>query len=185
MKKKSCNRCLKEKPIFAKGLCKTCDIVENPQKYLIGKKPNKEKKVTTKKKKTETVTSLKKKLDTYFSLYIRLRYADENLMVTCFTSGKVMKYTESQAGHYVSRKHLSTRWNETNVQVQSVAENMFNQGNGPMFAIKLDDKFGHGTARSMVELSLIPFKQGIDWYREQVAYYKEQTEILKAKLNIE
>jgi hypothetical protein len=37
----------------------------------------------------------------------------------------------------------------------------------------------------MVELSLIPFKQGIDWYREQVAYYKEQTETLKAKLNIE
>ena len=77
MKKKSCNRCLKEKPIYAKGLCKTCDIVENPQKYLIGKKPNKEKKVTTKKKKTETVTSLKKKLDTYFSLFIVIFEVDE------------------------------------------------------------------------------------------------------------
>jgi hypothetical protein len=181
MKKKSCKRCLKEKPIFARGLCKSCDIVENPQKYLISKKSTKVTKTT---KKKESVTILKKKLDTYFSLYIRLRDADENLMVTCFTSGKVMKYTEAHAGHYVSRKHLSTRWNETNVQVQSVAENMFNQGNAPMFAIKLDDKFGQGTARNMVELSLIPFKQGIDWYREQVAYYKEQTEILKVKLNI-
>jgi hypothetical protein len=179
MKQKVCSRCEKPKRIWARGLCKSCDIAINPKKYMI------EKKKVERKKKAESVNTLKKKLDNIFSLYIRLRNSDENGTVECFTSGELMHYKKSHAGHYVSRRHLSTRWDETNVQVQSVKENIFNQGNAPMFAVKLDEQFGSGTAKSLVEKSLISFKEGKDWYIEKIGYYTEIVGNLKSKLNEE
>jgi Fe-S cluster biogenesis protein NfuA len=53
---KVCKRCEKEKRIWSRGLCKSCDIVTNPQKYMIERKK-------VEKKKTESVTQLKKKLE--------------------------------------------------------------------------------------------------------------------------
>lgn len=177
MKQKVCSRCEKPKRIWARGLCKSCDIVANPKKYMI------EKKRVERKKKSESISVLKKKLDTIFSLYIRLRNADSNGMVECFTSKEVMHYKKAHAGHYVSRRHLSTRWDETNVQVQSVKENIYNQGNAPMFAIVLDEKFGNGTAKSLVEKSMISFKEGKDWYIDKIAYYTKIVDSLKNNIN--
>src|SRR4051812_13988495 len=95
--------------------------------------------------KIKGIPDLVKELDTIFSTYIRLREADENGMVKCFTSGKIMHYKKSQAGHFISRRHYATRWDEKNVQVQSVHENIFNQGNAPVFGKRLDEKYGAGT----------------------------------------
>jgi hypothetical protein len=96
-----------------------------------------------------------------------------------------MHYKKSHAGHYVSRRHLSTRWDETNVQVQSVAENRYNQGNAPVFAINLDDKYGEGTSKNLVLKSKEEFKPTKDWYIEKINYYKEIVGNLKSKLNEE
>ena len=50
---------------------------------------------------------VKKKLDTIFSQYIRLKDADHNGDVTCFTCGKVSHYKSGmQCGHFQSRKTL-------------------------------------------------------------------------------
>lgn len=174
---KICKRCEKEKRIWARGMCKSCDIVTNPSKYMI------ERKKAEKKKKAESVTILKKKLDAVFSLYIRLRNADENGTVECFTSGQLMHYKKAHAGHYISRRHLSTRWDETNVQVQSVKENIFNQGNAPVFAIRLDEVYGQGTAKSLVEKSLINFKESKDWYSSQIEHYTKIVNTLKSQIN--
>ena len=43
-----------------------------------------------------STTILKKKADAIFSTYIRLKYADENLDVQCFTCDKVMPYKKIQ-----------------------------------------------------------------------------------------
>lgn len=93
------------------------------------------------KKKVKTKKGLIKELDTVFSLYIRQRYAKDGI-VFCFTSGKPMKWKDSHAGHFISRRHYATRWDELNVQVQSVSENLYNQGNSPVFAKKLAEKYG-------------------------------------------
>ena len=58
-----------------------------------------------------------KKLDTVFSQYIRLRYAD-NYIVECYTCGIKNHYKKMHCGHFMSRKHYSTRWDELNCQVQ-------------------------------------------------------------------
>ena len=70
-----------------------------------------------KKPKKPTRTSIVKKLDTVFSIYIRRRYA-VNDIAKCVTCGKQDHWKSLQCGHFMSRKHLSTRWNEDNCQVQ-------------------------------------------------------------------
>ena len=73
-------------------------------------------------------SKLVKKLDTVFSKYIRISSADKNGYCTCVTCGVVKHWKEIQAGHFMSRKHYSTRWDERNVASQCVSCNMFKQG---------------------------------------------------------
>jgi len=80
--------------------------------------------------------TLVKKLDTVFSEYIRRRYA-KNDITECITCGKQDHWKKLQAGHFMSRKYYSTRWNEENVQVQCVACNVYRYGEQYKFGIYL------------------------------------------------
>ena len=75
--------------------------------------------------KVKTLSKLKKELDKWFSLYIRLRYASVDGIVECWTCGKTQHYKRMHAGHFMSRRHHATRWNEENVQVQCPGCNLF------------------------------------------------------------
>ena len=89
---------------------------------------------------------LVKKLDNIFSLYIRLRNAN-NKIVECFTCGKKAHYKDNmQCGHFQGRRHYSTRWNITNCQVQCKSCNVFRYGEQHIFGNKLDAIYGVGTA---------------------------------------
>lgn len=134
--------------------------------------------------KEKTLKQYQKELDKIFSIFIRLRNADANGMVQCFTSGKIMHWRESQAGHFVSRRHLATRWDEINVQVQSVKENVFNQGNAPEFSKRLAEKYG----QKAVDLLLIKkhnkCKMGKFEYQILISDYKKKVEGLKKYLKV-
>ena len=73
------------------------------------------------------------KLDSIFSQYIRLRYS-KNEIATCVTCGKQDHWKKLQAGHFVSRKHYATRWDEDNVQVQCSGCNVFRYGEQYLFS---------------------------------------------------
>lgn len=165
MKKKSCKRCLKEKPIFAKGLCKSCDIIENPQKYLIGKKPNKEKKP---KESKETITSLKKKLDTVFSIYSRNFYSDSSGNTECYTCGKYGTVKTMQCGHFHSRSHLSVRWDLDNVRNQCAGCNVFKHGNYIVYTMKLYNEIGPFEFMALEQKKNKEFKVTKDWLLEKI-----------------
>ena len=75
-------------------------------------------------------------LDKVFSEYIRRRYA-KNDIAECVTCGKQDHWKNLQAGHFISRKHYATRWNEENVQVQCVACNVYRYGEQYRFGIYL------------------------------------------------
>lgn len=77
-----------------------------------------------------------KKLDTVFSEYIRRRYA-KNDIAECVTCGKQDHWKKLQAGHFMSRKHYSTRWDEDNVQVQCSSCNVFRYGEQYKFSLYL------------------------------------------------
>ena len=95
-----------------------------------------------------TRTKLVKKLDTIFSQYIRQKNAVDEI-ATCFTCGKQDHWKKLQNGHFQSRRHYSTRWDETNCQVQCSGCNVFKYGEQFMFGQNLDNKFGQGTARRL------------------------------------
>ena len=95
-----------------------------------------------------TRSKLVKQLDTIFSTYIR-RKNSVNDIATCFTCGKEDHYKKLQNGHFQSRRHYSTRWDETNCQVQCAGCNVFKFGEQFIFSQNLDIKFGEGTARRL------------------------------------
>lgn len=133
----------------------------------------------------KTISKLKKELDKWFSLYIRLRESEEGL-VQCFTCNKVSHYKSGmQNGHFQSRKHLATRWDEENCQVQCVGCNMFKAGEQYKFSIALDAKYGEGTAEELEFLARTIMKVSRIDYEEKIGYYKELVEKLKKEKGIE
>lgn len=115
-----------------------------------------------------TISKLKSKLDKLFSLYIRQRNKDFDEFVSCFTCGVKKHWKQMHAGHFQSRKHLTTRWDEVNVQVQCPKCNLFNQGEQYKFGLYLDQKYGEGTsdelhqrAMTIVKLSRTDYEEAI------------------------
>jgi hypothetical protein len=93
-------------------------------------------------------SKLIKKLDTVFSLYIRQRYSI-NEISKCFTCGKEDHYKKLQCGHFQSRRHYSTRWDEINCQVQCAGCNVFKYGEQFIFGKNLNSEFGEGTSEAL------------------------------------
>src|SRR6266481_3775812 len=101
--------------------------------YLILRNP------LPRKKKVKTVSQLKKEADKVYSLHIRLKYADDNGMVSCYTCGKRNNYKEGmQCGHFISRSHLILRYDDRNCRVQCSGCNMWGKGKIPEFGNKLE-----------------------------------------------
>tara|TARA_R110000751_G_scaffold6833_1_gene28811 strand:- start:402 stop:791 length:390 start_codon:yes stop_codon:yes gene_type:complete len=95
-----------------------------------------------------TRSKLVKKLDTIFSQYIRKKNSIDEI-ATCFTCDKQDHWKKLQNGHFQSRRHYSTRWDEINCQVQCAGCNVFKYGEQFIFSQRLDQKFGEGTSRRL------------------------------------
>ena len=131
----------------------------------------------------KTLSKLKKELDKWFSLYIRLRNASKDGIVECWTCGKTAHYKKMHAGHFMSRKHHATRWNEDNVQVQCPKCNLFGQGEQYTFGKLLDVRVDDGTADKLKELSKTVVKFMRCDYEELIKKYKEKVNVIKADLS--
>ena len=115
------------------------------------------------------INNLVKKLDHEFSIYIRNR--DNHI---CFTCGKQLEKSESQCGHYQSRVHKNTRWDEDNCRCQCVSCNVFKKGNYPKFSLNLVKKHGIGILEDLELRARQPFKLSRSWLSEQIEYYKNK-----------
>ena len=134
----------------------------------------------------KTISKLKKELDKWFSLYIRIREANEYGMVQCFTCGVVRGYKDGmQNGHFQSRKHLATRFSEDgNCEVQCLKCNIFDSGQQYLFSLRLDEKYGEGRAEELEQLARTTLKISRVEYEEQITYYKNLVENLKEEKGI-
>ena len=130
---------------------------------------------------TSMISKLKKKLDTIFSLYIRLRYADINGYAECYTCGVRKHYKELQCGHFQSRKHLATRFDETNCQTQCPSCNVFKYGE--------QYKFGQRLGKEVAESLLAKTRERVKFtrsdYAEMISYYKKLVDNLKKDKGID
>jgi hypothetical protein len=133
---------------------------------------------TLKKKKSPTRSQLVKKLDKVFSQYIRLRTADEFGNVTCVTSGLRGHWKTMQAGHFYTRGRYPTRWDETNVHVQSVQSNIFLKGDYINYTRFMIDKYGREYVDELEIKSKSTSKISTPQLKEMIAVYEQKVSTL-------
>lgn len=98
------------------------------------------------KTKTQTVSSLKKKAWLIFSTFIKER---DNW--TCFTCGKYEKGKNMHGGHFISRRHNATLFDERNVHAQCAGCNMFRNGEPHIYAQNLIRLHGYEWLDKLIE----------------------------------
>jgi hypothetical protein len=121
--------------------------------------------------KKPTRKTLITKLDKVFSEYIRRRYA-KNDIATCVTCGKKDHWKKLQAGHFMSRKHYATRWDEQNVEVQCSACNVFRYGEQYLFAKYLGTEKADmllAKSRETVKFPDWEIQEMIDLYKTKIS----------------
>jgi hypothetical protein len=110
------------------------------------------------------------KLDKVFAEYIRLR---DPWCVTCKHVGKHTR--TAHAGHFISRGHEGTRFDETNVHGQCETCNSFNRGNLEIYYDFMITIYGYHHV-----VCLEAKQDEYQGYRD--FWYKEQIEIYQAKI---
>ena len=134
----------------------------------------------------KSISKLKKELDKVFSLFIRLREADNLGNVICCTCGVKKHYKNGMHnGHFQSRSWLATRFDEENCQVQCAACNIFRQGEQYKFSNYLDNKYGQGTAEELETISRRKVKFSRADYEDKISYYKTIVKNLKKEKGID
>ena len=123
------------------------------------------------------------KLDRIFSEYIRKRDADKKGFVRCITSNKKYHYTEVDAGHFISRKEMATRWHEDNVWSQSRFHNRFKYGLQYEYSLALEKK-KKGLPKHLYNLSKKTVKYSIADLQDMIDKYKNKLDIENKRLSL-
>ena len=111
--------------------------------------------------KNKTIRELKKDAWKIFSKWIRKR---DNYV--CFTCGKKgdKSMRGMHAGHFISRRHNATLFNEKNVNSQCMYCNMYDYGASGKYAQNLIKKYGVGIIDELVAES----KKIKKWTKEEL-----------------
>ena len=121
-------------------------------------------------KKKLTRSKLVKKLDNIFSQYIRLSNS-VNDIAECVTCNKKDHWKKMQCGHFQSRKHYSTRWDERNVAVQCSGCNVFRYGEQFKFSLYLGGKLSEELlqkSRETVKFADVDLIEMADYYSNKL-----------------
>jgi len=121
--------------------------------------------------------TLVKNLDTVFSEYIRLKNANKQGYCTCVTCGKSGYWEKDgiHAGHFMSRKHFSTRWDETNVYPQCHYCNTYQYGEQYKYSLFL----GKEQSEKLLNKSRNIVKFTDKELKEMILLYKKIVNALK------
>lgn len=136
-------------------------------------------KFTQKKPKKTDRQKLIRKLDDVFSQFIRLRDSDNNGVCKCITCGQFDHWQSCDAGHFITRDNMATRWDEENVHAQCQKCNRFLSGKQFEHGLAVDKRHGPGTASKL----LVKSKGVCNWQdfeiEKMASYYREQVKELK------
>jgi hypothetical protein len=147
---KPCKTCRAAPRQFHSPRCKKCEDARLRAK----KKAAEERAKLRRKAHKERPAALVKKLDAAFSKFIRERDKGK----PCVTCGKPWEPT-FQCGHFLSRRHMATRWHKENAHGQCPGCNMFEGGRQFEHGLAVDALHGQGKAQELLMLSRQPFKR--------------------------
>ena len=151
--KKTCKQCAND-PAHRRKLCLKC-IQKNEREKIKQKKEKVKLKVVSNKikllhKKRFSRSNLTKEADRVYSLYIRSRDISKPC-ITCWAHWQ----ENFQCWHFLSRRHLSTRWEEKNWHWQCPKCNLWGAWEQFLHSKAIDSLYGKGTADRLQELSQI------------------------------
>lgn len=172
-KMKKCSGCGLPKFIFSRGRCVDCARIEDAMKRM--------EKETDRLIEDEDLSSLIEDADTVFSRFIRLKYANENGIVKCYTCDTKKHWTMMQNGHFVGRANLFARWDERNCRPQCSVCNEVKRGNLSAYRENLD-KENYGVAEYLLDEMKLVYKPTRDEIRSVISEYSEKVKQLKSKL---
>ncbi len=95
---------------------------------------------------------LVKKIDMVFSELIRKR-DDLGGYFICCSCGVRKSLEQADAGHFINRRWLTTRWREDNVHSQCRSCNRFSEGDAAGYAIFMLKKYGQAHVEFLQALS--------------------------------
>jgi hypothetical protein len=119
-----------------------------------------------------TLSKLKKELDRVFSVFIRERDSNEYGHGSCVTCGLNKHWREMDAGHYMPRQDLATRWDEKNVHLQCKKCNGFRGGEPEKMAAYIDSYYGPKESEYLRVTAKGKFRPSRDWMQSKIKHYK-------------
>ena len=122
------------------------------------------------------LSTLQNKLDKIFSEYIRRRDVDDHTgFGKCIDCGRETPFSEGDAGHFVGRRHLSTRWDEDNVHFQHRYCNRFLNGRQYEYGQALGDRADELIQKShqVAKFDATHLQYLIDIYKDKLAELKK------------
>lgn len=129
--------------------------------------------------KVKKAPDLKVKLDKEFSLFIRLRDAMENGYFRCISCGQIKPFAQADCGHFHSRTHMSTRFDEDNCHAECRFCNRFKADHLEGYRENLIQKIGQQRFDRLKWRSGL-FKKYSDFeYEQLIKYYKALNKKLK------
>ena len=175
IKKKRCKGCETDQYIWARGMCRKCVA-----KLSQPKKINTVRQIGS--KGSGDLQDLIDDLDAVYSRYLRIKYADSNGIVECYTCGEKSHYTTQDCGHLFSRKHLILRWDCNNTRVQCKKCNQLLDGNIKIFKERLEAEMPN-IIEYLYSQSNLVLKPTRDELKELIIEYRYKLKLVETKLN--
>lgn len=116
-------------------------------------KPNKAKQKALCKPKKPKLSTLIDKADRAMSVYIRLKSSDEHGYAPCISCGRIFRWEEMDNGHFISRRHFSTRYVEENCHAECRYCNRFNGDHLIGYTTAMIDLYGKEGVKELQEQS--------------------------------
>lgn len=127
--------------------------------------------------------------DSLFSQYIRLAYSFPAggvcRSVRCVTCGRVSDWREADCGHYMSRRHLSTRWDVRNCRPQCPECNRLYDGRPEQFRAALVQEMGEENVEEVEQLAHCAERYTEADLKELCCFLRASLTRLKERINNE
>ena len=127
--------------------------------------------------KKKTLKYWKTKIDKPFHEYIRRRDADNSSgYCQCKSCNKPIHFTESDAGHFIGRGALATRWAEDNVYAQCRKCNRFEYGRQYEYSLNLGSEVAEDLlirSKQIYKLSEPEYQDLFETFRDKLADLKD------------
>lgn len=94
------------------------------------------------------------KLDKLAKVFVYLRDTDENGFGPCCTCGETIYWPDSTShcGHFQTRHHHGSRWEETNIHLQCQSCNSYYEGETAEYAKFIRDKYGQAEIDHLTDI---------------------------------